>query len=538
MVEQTHPGSAGYVTPARTPVPILTIEERDARFRGRLLVVFVACLFVPGVFSIAGSQLSPYRVVLLAIFPWLLWRWLTTRPCLVDFLVLASAGWTVLALVKSHGLGIGPRAVISFVELFGGYLVGRILITDAREFKRYFVVLGLGFAVIAPFALLEMATGFNTFRTIFGLVFGIPARQHNLGLRLGLVRAQGTLEHPILWGLVASLGVANGFYIWRRNLVKAFGASGFFAFMVGTSLSSGPLLGVLAQICLMAWDRLFFFMRFRWVVLGFLALFALLLLKILAQFHLLDFVLGNLTFSKTSADGRLVVLDYGMMEVTRHPVFGIGLNDWTRPWYRAGKASFDNFWLLEAMRYGIPTFAFLALAWAASMLRIATQRTLSPEEQDYRRGYLIALSGLTIVLGTVYIWNATCIFVWIYLGAGAWFYMSKAPQETRDAATLARRAAQGRGGAPGAPPGAPSRAPSGAPSGTGGQGAAGRNADGRSADGRSADGRDTAGRDTGGGRAAAPARPDPRARAGAPAAIRGTGGARRRRDGTTEGVPG
>ena len=489
MVEQTHPGSAGYVAPARTPVATLTSEAREARFRGRLLALFVVCLFIPGVFSVAGSQLSPYRIVLIAVFPWLLWRWLTTRPCLVDFFVLASAAWTVLALVKNHGLiGIGPRAVIAFVELFGAYLIGRILITDAREYKRYFVILGLGFAVIAPFVLLEMATGFNTFRTLFGTVFTIPARQQNLGMRLGLVRAQGTLEHPILWGLVASLGVANGFYIWRRNLVKAFGASGFFAFMVGTSLSSGPLLAVLAQICLTAWDRLFFFMRFRWVVLGFLALFALLLLKILAQFHLLDFVLANLTFSKDSASGRLVVFDYGMMEVMQHPIFGIGLSDWTRPWYRAGKASFDNFWLLEAMRFGIPTFAFLALAWIVSMLRIATQRTLSPEEQDYRRGYLIALFGLTITLGTVYIWNATCIFVWIYLGAGAWFYMSKEPREARDEATLARRAAQGRG--------APSELD---------------------------------------GKRPAPAS-GARARAEAPAAIRGSGSARGR-DGMGEGVP-
>lgn len=445
MVEQAHPGNARYVAPPRTPAPVLTEEERDVRFRGRLLLIMAIALLTPGIFTIAGSVLSPYRVVLLCVFPWLLWRWLTTRPCLVDFLMLASAAWMVLALAVNHGTGIGPRAVISFVEYFGGYLVGRILITNAREYKRYFAILATVFAVLLPFALIEMLTGFNTVRTILDPLFAFPARQHNLGMRLGFIRAQGTLEHPILWGLVASVGVANGFYIWRRNLAQAFGMGGFFAFMVGTSLSAGPLLSVLAQICLTIWDRLLFFMRFRWVVLGFLALFTFLILRILAQFQLLEFVLDNLTFSRGSADGRLVVFEYGMMEVMQSPVFGIGLNDWTRPWYRAGKSSFDNFWLLEAMRYGIPTFALLALAWLTSCLRIATQHTLTPEEEDYRRGYLIAIAGLTITLGTVYIWNATCVFVWIYVGAGAWFYMSKAPEDTRDEATLARRAAHGRG---------------------------------------------------------------------------------------------
>lgn len=447
MVEQIHPGTPRYVAPPRAPVPTLTEAERDDLFRARLLVAFVAFLFMPGVFSVAGSQLSPYRILLLVAFPWLLWRWLVRRPCLVDFLMLASAIWMALALGMNHGKAIAPRALISFVEYFGGYLIGRILITNALEYKRYFTILAVGFAVLLPFAVIEMVTGFNTMRTIFGLIFNIPARQHNLGVRLGFVRAQGTLEHPILWGLVATMGVANGFYIWRQNLVKALGMSGFFAFMVFTSLSSGPLLSVFVQMCLTAWDRLLFFMRFRWVVLGFLALFCLLLLKILAQFHLLDFVLDHFTFSKDSADGRLVVFDYGMMEVMKHPLFGIGLNDWTRPWYRAGKSSFDNFWLLQAMRYGVPAFGLLAVAWVASFLRIATQRTLTPEEQDYRRGYLFAICGLTLTLGTVYIWNATCIFVWLYVGAGAWFYMSKAPEEVRDEATLARRAAQARGGA-------------------------------------------------------------------------------------------
>lgn len=445
MVEQTHPGAARYAAPSRAPVAILTPEERDAQFRGRLLAVFVGALFIPGVFTLAGSVLSPYRLMLLAVFPWLLWRWLVaTRPCLVDFLVLASALWMVLALWMNHGNAVLPRSVIAFVEYFGGYLIGRLLITNAREYKRYFVILAVAFAIILPFALIEMVTGFNTLRKISGFIFSIPPRQGNLGPRLGFIRAQGPLEHPILWGLVATVGVANGFYIWRRSLPKALAMSGFFTFVVGTSLSAGPLLSVFAQMCLTAWDRLLFFMRFRWIVLIFLALFGFMLLRILAQFHLLDFVLDNFTFSRGSADGRVVVFDYGMMEVMKHPVFGIGLNDWTRPWYRAGKSSFDNFWLLEAVRYGTPTFGLLALGWIASGLRISTQRTLTPEEQDYRRGYLFAIVGLTITMGTVYIWNATCIFVWMYFGAGAWFYMSKSPEPEQDEETQTRRAAQRR----------------------------------------------------------------------------------------------
>ena len=162
-------------------------------------------------------------------------------------------------------------------------------------------------------------------------------------------------------------------------------------------------------------------------------------------------MLEHLTFNKDSADGRLIVFDYGMMEVMKHPVFGIGLNDWTRPWYRAGKSSFDNFWLLEAMRYGFRPSRFL-------VARLGRQRAahrhaahalpggagLPPRLPDHpRRPHL--------TLGTVYIWNATSVFVWIYIGAGAWFYM-----RGRRRARCATKRRSGRGGRAQARPGGPS----------------------------------------------------------------------------------
>jgi len=47
--------------------------------------------------------------------------------------------------------------------------------------------------------------------------------------------------------------------------------------------------------------------------------------------------------------------------VRAHPVFGIGYGDWARPnWI---PASVDNFWLLTAMRHGVPGLGFLAAAF-------------------------------------------------------------------------------------------------------------------------------------------------------------------------------
>ena len=241
------------------------------------------------------------------------------------------------------------------------------------------------------------------------------------------------------------MSVANVFYIYRQRLVMALGQTGFFAFVTFTSLSTGPLLSVLCQLGLIAWDRTLSFFRFRWLLLVYLVLFAILLVRIGGEFQLREVIVNDVSYAKASAQTRLVVWDYGLLKVKQHPLFGIGLNDWTKPWWYARKTSFENFWLGQAMRFGIPSLVFLALAWGVSFARIAMQKTLSPEEADYRRGYLIALTGLTLVLVTTGPWNSSSVLLMIYVGAGGWFYLQ--PQEVaeaRDAAARRRRAAQAR----------------------------------------------------------------------------------------------
>ena len=181
-------------------------------------------------------------------------------------------------------------------------------------------------------------------------------------------------------------------------------------------------------------------MRFKWVVFAFCVLMGLMLLNIASQFHVLDFIIQHLMFNPQTADGRLVILEYGSREIANHPLFGIGLNQWVRPWWK--ETSVDNFWLNHAMRFGLPSAVFFITAIAIGAYRIVTEKTLNRCEANYRAGYLITLAGLVVVLGTVYIWTATAVFVCMYIGAGAWFYTREA-EATTDV-DRARRAAQAR----------------------------------------------------------------------------------------------
>lgn len=454
MVEQTqagppetvsgsHPGGLGFRLGRRAPARVAATSPEPALTAPALLVVMMVALLIPGNFTVAGAQLSPNRALLLALFPYLAWRWLkgeAGKPNAVDVLMLLCTVWAGLALLVNHGPGSVTRAVMICVEIFGGYLFGRMMIRSTADYRRWFVLLTWGFAFLLPFALVELLTGKNLLRMLFEPIFNIPPRQSNLRPRLGMIRAQGTFEHPILFGLVGSMAFANVLYIYRDRFLRSVQLAAFFVFIVFTTISSGPMLSILIQAALTGWDRLLWFLRFKWVVFGFCVLMGFMLLKIASQFHVLDFIIQNLMFNPQTADGRLVILEYGSREIANHPLFGIGLNQWVRPWWK--ESSVDNFWLNHAMRFGLPSALFFVAAIAISAWRIVTARTLTPREASYRAGYLITLAGLAVVLGTVYIWSATAVFVCIYIGAGAWFYTREVEAPTdRD---RARRAAQAR----------------------------------------------------------------------------------------------
>jgi hypothetical protein len=447
MVEQTQASLPGPLTVPRRPQPAAPVQLAEPALTApRLLLVVVACLLIPGNFAFAGIQLSPNRMLLLALLPFLGWRWLrgdAGGPNLADILMLFSTLWMMSALIVNHGLAYVTRGAVFGVELFGGYLVGRMLIRSTADYRWFFTLLTVGFVCLMPFAVVEMLTGKNLIRPLFDPVFNIPPRQSNLGHRLGMVRAQTVFEHPILFGLTGSMAVANMLYIYRDRFLRSLRLTAFFVFMVFTTISSGPMLSVGLQLAMTAWDRLLWVLRGKWFILAGSSALVLAVLYFAAEFHLLDFVIEHLMFASNTADGRLIILEYGTAEVLRHPLFGIGLSDWVRPFYK--KPSFDNYWLGLAMRYGIPTLLLMVAAIAVNCSRIAMQSTLTPREASYRTGYLITLAGLTITLGTVYIWGATSVFIGIYLGAGAWLYMNDAAERTDDGTVRARRAAQARG---------------------------------------------------------------------------------------------
>ena len=420
--------TAGAGTPSRRAAAraaAAPAERPASRWEHRLLAGFFVTLVIPGSFSVAGFTLSASRLFLLLAFVPLFLHWFRGRAWRItagDVGILLYCFWIWVALFAVHGPGRVPFAGIQFVEMFGGYLVGRTLVRSAEDYRTFVRYLFWTMAFLFPFALAEFLTGWSPLRAISEAFLTVEERTINLQPRLGFVeRVQGPFAHSILFGLFCSLGVANFFFVFREALVKRLARVGMALVMIFTSLSSAPFLVAGLQLIMMGWDRLFAFMRARWVVLVAIGLAVVVSLEILVEGGALGFVFETFLLVPQTGYFRLVTLEYGVLSVLNHPFFGIGQGEWVRPYWR-GHPTIDNFWLAIAVRYGLPALVFLWFGIACNVVAILRRTGLDPDEQRQRRGYLIALAGLLMILVSVSLWGPVSTFVLTYVGAGVWFY--------------------------------------------------------------------------------------------------------------------
>ena len=135
------------------------------------------------------------------------------------------------------------------------------------------------------------------------------------------------------------------------------------------------------------------------------------------------------TTAVSSAWARLNIWNYGSISAMNHPLFGVGFNEWDRPSWMS--PSIDMFWLIDAIRHGIPAEMFMIATFFATVLPIAFKRIDDERLSVYRTAYLIAMTGLFISGWTVYFWNATYVLMIFLMGSGVWMRDLPDPETQR-----------------------------------------------------------------------------------------------------------
>ncbi len=394
----------------KTPMPV------------SLLVVAFLC---PTEFSLYldSLRLPPHRVALALLVPIALWK-LATQRCLkirtFDMAFLAFNVWTVGVFMthqgSSEGLIYGGSLAL---EGLGGYLVARVWIRDAATFDAVLRTLALAIGVAALIALPE---------TLFGQTFTHDLLQRVTGYshptavetRLGLTRAYGSFDHPIHYGTFCAALLSMFWFAARSNHQRRTRI----ALLCGATflgLSSAPILCLVLQGTMLLWERLTRGTSNRTLM----ALTALTGLYIGAALVMtrspINFIATGMTLDSWTGYYRLQIWENGLNNVYANPWTGIGLDEWERPWWMVS-STVDAFWLVIAMREGIPALLLLVLALALMIRAVATKGLHHPDPRirNLARGWIMSLIALSLVGTTVHFWNVLYAFFFFVIGLAGW----------------------------------------------------------------------------------------------------------------------
>jgi hypothetical protein len=430
---QARSGALGQMTPSKhhtmlqskLPVPV---------------VLYLLTVVLPIGFDVGPLALTSLRMLLLIMVLPLLGKLFAGhygRVFLTDILFLAHILWATVALAANNPTLVVQQIGSVGVEFIGGYLIGRAYIRTQEDFFalcRWLIFLVL---CTAPFAVFEAKTGrplvIEFLRKLPGLT---SVSIVYIEARMGMERVQAVFAHPIHYGLFCSVAFSLAFVAlrdittngWRYLSSVIVAGCGFLA------LSSGALMAIVLQISLILWSSIFAKVKWRWWLLVALFGLAYVVVDALSNRDPLRVFMSYATFSAHNAYWRGIIFEWGMKNIWANPIYGIGLNDWVRPWYMYS-GSMDNFWLVMGVRYGIPGFVLLAAGYAWAIFLVMRRNfEASALLTQIRRAWVFTFLGLSFTLTTVHVWTNIYSFVFFMFGAGMWLIKAE-PTPTADPET-------------------------------------------------------------------------------------------------------
>jgi len=389
-----------------------------------ILLFYAMLLPLEAVIVIDQFRLYAYRIVLFALFPWIVGQLIGGRVRLgpVDFGVMVIAIWMTTAMSVRYGLADGlERGGVQGFDLFAAYMVGRCCLRSPAAFRRM-LILGLpGLLVTGAVLALESFSGALIERPLFATIFRRPLQEAGvivLEQRLGLTRAYGPFPHPILGGLQ----MLSFLPLFAMSLRKSFRRNaGIFGSLLGLfALSSAAFVSFALNIALLLFDQAQKRIKeLTWTLGLILLLVGCAVIHFVSQNGILAVIIRYLLLDPATGSYRLLIWQETADDVAANPWFGIGFEQWTRPEWMVN-SSVDAHWLLSALRFGLPVAILLgAITFAAIVGLARSVRHVGRDigDRDLLVGVAITLSSLSILMFTVTLWSNS--YAWFVLLLGA-----------------------------------------------------------------------------------------------------------------------
>lgn len=391
--------------------------ELDRRIMPAVVLGYAILLPRELTFDLAGAAMFPYRLALFALAPFAIGQlardgW---RPSFVDAAAVLTGLWFFIALYNTTTLEAAAITGLSLTfDYVLAYLIGRASIRSSRDVRVIMVWLLPGFAAAGAVIMLESLTHRAWLRTAIAQFLGKSPPLLPSNVRMGLYRAPGPFQHPIIGGVYLASLLPVAWLVMTHSRQRI--AATFAVFCSIFTVSAAALMALLMALGLTGTYIVQRYVRLPLLLLiGFYTIMTVIGISLVSESGLLSFISRRLTFDPASGFYRQIIWEYAGAEAMRHPWFGIGQRDWVRPAWMPN-SSVDSYWLVLALFYGLPAAIGSLLVIIGSIAACITRRNPT-------RDYVLAAAGLALVLFvlafsglSVHIWES--LHAWMYLVCG------------------------------------------------------------------------------------------------------------------------
>lgn len=408
----------------------LSFTSGGHRYRANARFAYVAALLclgplaAPSSLTIAAGALTLQRIALFLVSLPIgieLFRKVTSGgylPTASDVVVPLMAAWILVTLYVNEGIkSLVGYGAVSAIEFLVAYFLARVYFGTPTGFNQFIKVLKIIVLLITITALLDTLLSQHVSWTIGRILSGTSA-EDIVSWRFGLIRAQGSLENPILLGVFMVICIillaSSGLPDTEKPIWISIGLLG-----VLLPLSSAPLLSLFMSATMFLMLRTV--NRFPWGIL-FIVLFAIYTFSafLLLVDDPLRTLIRNLTIDPQTGLYRVTIWQWAAYNIRRAPWTGIGFTDWVRD--SEMSSTMDSLYLVQAVRFGLPAAILLVLSMVTTGITMPLRAQILYRREDIRslrQGLSIAIFILLFNAFTVHFWGAIWTMLAIVLGCRA-----------------------------------------------------------------------------------------------------------------------
>ena len=414
-----------YSSAAARPMPRYQgAAKRDSKLPWQIWVFIVVMMLPHTLAFYAGPVLvTTYRLAMIGMAIPIAIRLTSGRVKLgwPDALIGMFAFWSIMCIFMNFGLADGlERAGQLILETVLAYFLSRLFIQNLDHLyglvRPLFAVTVIALVLAIPEAISHQKPIIEITSKATGMSPGFYAP--GTDVRMGLRRAQAFFENPILYGLFCASCLSLVWYTERVVTTRVWKVAVVIA-AVFFSASSAPFLTVSAQFIMIAIEQMTRTMKNRIPIILSVSAAIVAGLQVFTNAGPIGIIVNYLTFNQASSYNRVLIWDFGIQNIIRHPLFGMVPEQWVRGAWM--KVSIDNFWIYTGLLsgfvgWGLLTAVLVSIIWKFNKVPL---RYLTPRHIQFRRGWTLMIVAVAFTGFSVMFFGKLQPYFYFMLGVGA-----------------------------------------------------------------------------------------------------------------------